>query len=522
MQVRVATLLRLSTKRQVERQVSDEPDIPAQRQAIAAFLNTKPDWVHVREYREAGVSAFKVSAEERDVLQDALRDAAAGLWSVLIIFKADRLSRNSTEYPLVLSRLHRHGAEVWSVADAPGGRRLALESQADKLIRFMEGWQAETESVNTSIRVSARMRQLAEGGRWPGGKVPFGYQLVAVKDERGEPFIRGGRVIRRLAPHPEYAPLVREIFRRYLQGEGAGALAAWLNAAGVPTFHGRRWVPQTVRELLANPLYAGQVVYGRTASGGRQNATPVMAQGEHEALIDRETLERVRQLRAGRRRVPSGRSRAYPLTGTLRCGLCLSPMGAQARRYRLRSGAERRYYTYRCLRGRIGGCRMRSWNGQQAEQAFAAALGALSVPRLLCALVDLELDGGAGGRDTAREARRRALEQLEMIRQAVTRLDRAYLEAGLLTDEEYRAKKEQYREREQVLQAAAALPLPVSHRADRARLAALTGELAANWAVLSLEEQKRFAIHTTAAYGLSVLAGPDRFLRLAPRRSVTE
>lgn len=39
----------------------------------------------------------------------------------------------------------------------------------DKFVRFLEGWQAETESKNTSLRVSEAMQQLAKQGKWSVG-----------------------------------------------------------------------------------------------------------------------------------------------------------------------------------------------------------------------------------------------------------------------------------------------------------------------------------------------------------------
>lgn len=99
------------------------------------------------------------------------------MWQVLVVYKADRLSRNSFEYPVVLDRFSRIGCEVWSVKDAVGGKLLALDTRMDKFVRFLEGWQAETESKNTSIRVSEAMLQLAKQGKWSGGPTPYGYRL---------------------------------------------------------------------------------------------------------------------------------------------------------------------------------------------------------------------------------------------------------------------------------------------------------------------------------------------------------
>ena len=61
---RVYCLYRVSTKGQV-----DHDDIPMQRTACRAFAE-KNGWTICKEFLEKGVSGYKVSANERDAIQD--------------------------------------------------------------------------------------------------------------------------------------------------------------------------------------------------------------------------------------------------------------------------------------------------------------------------------------------------------------------------------------------------------------------------------------------------------------------
>ncbi len=516
MTIRVATLLRLSTKKQALRQGKDELDIPAQREAIAAFLKGKPDWVHVKEYQEAGVSAFKVSADDRDVLQEVLRDARAGAWSILVVFKADRLSRNSTEYPMVIARLHKAGVGVWSVADAPGGKHLGLDNQMEKFLRFLEGWQAETESVNTQIRVSGRMRQLAQEGRWCGSKVPFGYILVAEKDPSGEPIMRGGRPVRKLVPHPDYGAVVREMFRRYLSGEGHMPIAGWMNQRAIPTYTGAPWSAQTVREILTNPLYAGLITYGRRSSLAE---APVQVRGQHEALIDLETFEKASALREHKVALaPRQRTGTYALTGVLRCASCGGSMGGITRRRVNARGGQVERQGYRCINwAHRRTCSTVELNGAKLEASFLAKLEELEQPSGLRNLMEMGAKEHQEALRVAAEARKRAEAQLGVIKQALARLDHAYLEAAVLTTEEYREKKLAYMEQKQTLEATLAAPLPSGPSVDFAALAALAGELRANWQYMTAEERKVFVLNLMQAHDLLIYAHPDATVELRPK-----
>ncbi|MDB4894388.1 MAG: Resolvase domain protein [Firmicutes bacterium] len=257
----VAAIYRVSTEKQVKR--DGDHTIPLQRAAVRTFIAQNPAWTLVTEYTEEGVSGFKVSANDRDVLQQAFRDAKTGLWQVLIVFKADRLSRNALEYPIVIDRFRRIGCDIWSVTDAAGGKLLALDTQMDKFVRFLEGWQAETESKNTSIRVSEAMLQLARQGRWSGGPPPYGFRLNPQRRPKSDTpalLIDAGQ-----------AEIINMMVDLYLAERlGCLQIARELTRRAVPNPSGRPWDDQKVRRVLQNPIIAGLPAYGRhRQSGGR-------------------------------------------------------------------------------------------------------------------------------------------------------------------------------------------------------------------------------------------------------------
>ncbi len=260
--MRVAAIYRVSTERQVKR--DGEETLPIQRAAVREFVAQR-GWSLVREYAEEGVSGFKVSADDRDVLQQAFRDARAGEWQALIVFKADRLSRNAFEYPVVIDRFRKIGCEVWSVTDAPGGKLLALDTQMDKFVRFLEGWQAETESKNTSLRVSEAMQQLAKQGRWSGGPPPFGYCLNGTRRPKSD--------APALLIDEAQAEIIRLMVDLYLdQRMGCVLIAKELTARSTPNPTGRPWDDQRVRRILQNPIIAGLPAYGRNKQNGNSYA----------------------------------------------------------------------------------------------------------------------------------------------------------------------------------------------------------------------------------------------------------
>ena len=95
-QKRVCCLYRVSTKGQVEKD-----DIPMQKQRCHEFANMM-GWDIVKEFSEKGVSGFKVSAKDRDAIQDIQKEATLGTFDILLVFMFDRLGRKDDETPFVV------------------------------------------------------------------------------------------------------------------------------------------------------------------------------------------------------------------------------------------------------------------------------------------------------------------------------------------------------------------------------------------------------------------------------------
>ena len=73
---RVYTLYRVFTLGQV-----DKDDIPMQKQRCREFAQMQ-GWYIVREFAEKGISGFKVSAKDRDAIQEIQKDALAGKFDI--------------------------------------------------------------------------------------------------------------------------------------------------------------------------------------------------------------------------------------------------------------------------------------------------------------------------------------------------------------------------------------------------------------------------------------------------------
>lgn len=247
-------LYRVSTKNQVDK-VTD--DIPMQREACKDFAE-RQGWVVGKEFLEKGVSGFKVSAQDRDAIQELKNAAIKGEFQILLVFMFDRIGRIDDETPFVVEWFVKHGIKVWSVNE--GEQR--FECHVDKLMNYIRFWQASGESEKTSMRIKTRMQQLTAEGCYTGGPVPFGYQIV----KRGR-LNKKGNEIYDLEIDPNETDYVVQIFEKTVKdGYGSFRMASYLNKLGIKTHNGAKFQSNTIIRILRNKLYCGYIVSGEAIS----------------------------------------------------------------------------------------------------------------------------------------------------------------------------------------------------------------------------------------------------------------
>ncbi|MGE0361468.1 MAG: recombinase family protein [Vicinamibacterales bacterium] len=324
----------------------DQKSVTRQIDGARAFIARKGwtlDEAHV--YTDDGVSGALFSG--RAEFQRMMRDAEAGTFEAVVLYDLDRFGRHAHKTMVALNALADLGVTVW---DFSTGAPVDLDSFEGRLSATLraEFAQQYRDQVRKHTRDSHRRK--AEQGLVTGGKV-FGYDNVRVM---------AGQTKR--VPNPEEAEVVREIYLRFAQGDGARTIAAVLNQRRAPSPRAQQgrpsgWSASTIREVLRRPLYRGEIVYGRTTSAygrelgklyraGRvkekaQIPTPegswTRVQDDAMRIVDLDVIARVDALRQDRRsrylsslggarqgRDPEKTHGKYLLTGgMLVCPTCL-------------------------------------------------------------------------------------------------------------------------------------------------------------------------------------------------------
>ena len=217
---------------------------------------------------------------------------------------------------------------------------------------------AQFEREVTGDRIRDKIAASKRKGMWMGGAPPLGYDIKE----------------RRLVINRDEAGAVRRIYERYLELGGVRQLSQELDVKGIVSkvrvsqkgirSGGRRFSRGALYELLANPIYIGEIRH-------KQERHP----GQHEAIVPRELWGRVQQRlngNAARGRGSSNRSIASPLAGKL--------FDADAQPLYVQGATKgRRRYRYYVSKGLVNGSASDSgkgWRLSAPELERAAAIAA--------------------------------------------------------------------------------------------------------------------------------------------------
>lgn len=229
----------------------------------------------------------------------------------IYVWKFSRFARNQEESIVYKNLLSKNGVTVKSVSenipDDPFG----------KLIERIIEWMDEFYSINLSTEVRRGMTEKASRGE-PICAPPYGYIM---RDGQYFPDYESGAV-----------EIVREIFQRYADGEGARAIVMDLRARGIKTQNGTLFDMRRVDYILHNHCYIGKIRWstdGSKAVSKRQydNENILIVDGHHEPIISMELWEAVQKRIAMMKKAYPKHARKeqpvpYMLKGLVRCSNC--------------------------------------------------------------------------------------------------------------------------------------------------------------------------------------------------------
>ena len=338
----------------------ESDSIQNQKKLIEDYIDAQPDIELVSECVDDGYSGVLF---DRPAFQEMMSDIMAGKVNCVIVKDLSRLGREYIETGRYLQRIFpSYGVRFISVND---NIDTANERTGDDLNISMKNLLNDTYCRDISVKTRSALLTKRQNGDYVGACPIYGYR----KDPENH---------NRLIIDEDAARIVRDIYRRKIDGASSKRIAEELNRLGVlspmaykdsrglphPTggfadVPGAKWSARAVLRILQEETYTGVLLQGRQETHNHKlqdivHKPPeewVRIEGAHEPVISKADFQLVQKiLSLDTRTAPDGEA-VYLFSGLLICGSC----GGRMTRKTNTAGGKKYVYYHRPT-GKKGGC----------------------------------------------------------------------------------------------------------------------------------------------------------------------
>ncbi|MGN0520990.1 MAG: recombinase family protein [Candidatus Fimenecus sp.] len=282
--VRVAAYCRVSTAEEAQ-----AGSFEMQVQHFKSVIEANPTYELVKIYTDEGISGTSVN--KRIGFQEMIGDAKAGKIDLILTKSISRFGRNIVDILTTLRLLDNLSPPVAVNFESEG---INTSDNGNKLIISILSALAELESQQKSIAIKEGIRYRMQEGLY---KFSVTNTIGYYRDYSG-----------RLKIEPAEAEIVHYIYDSFTEGASPQMIAEALTKQGIHSPNGmEHWIPGTIRSILRNEKYCGDVLYQKTFSKDYLTHKSVTNRGilpqwhwenNHPAIIDRKQWNKAQELLA--------------------------------------------------------------------------------------------------------------------------------------------------------------------------------------------------------------------------------
>lgn len=278
---RVAAYCRVSTDEEAQ-----ATSFELQVQHYTEYIGAHESWVLAGIYADEGISGTQV--KHREQFQKMIEDCEAGSIDMIITKSISRFARNTVDCLTTIRKLKalKNPVEIYFEKE----RLSSLDEKTDMVLNLMASIaQEESRSISANIRWAIRNR-MKNGTQKVITAALLGYDT----DEDGNMVIIS-----------QEAEIVRTIYKSFVQGVHPSLIAIRLNGLGLKTVFGNNWSSGSVKNILRNEKYCGDVLMQKTITIDYLSHASKVNEGEaeqyyipdhHDPIVSREIWEKAQKL----------------------------------------------------------------------------------------------------------------------------------------------------------------------------------------------------------------------------------
>lgn len=228
-----------------------------------------------KNYVDEGISGTK--GKYRTEWKELIQDGKNKKYDILLSKSYSRFGRNMVETLTAIKELREAGIRIIFIEDN-------LDSTKDTTNFGLFSWLAEMESKKTSDRIKTIFENFKENGKIYNCIAPWGYDYdIELKN---------------FVVNDEEAPVIKRIFKLYIQGNGTTKIANILTSEGIKGKNGGVIRGNTIKNTILNEVFVGTLVQGKSkgidVTISKRNQIDkgewVKHLNNHEAIITYETF----------------------------------------------------------------------------------------------------------------------------------------------------------------------------------------------------------------------------------------
>ena len=355
---RTALYLRLSRE---DGDKTESDSIANQRTLLEAYAADHPELCIVDEFVDDGYSG---SNFERPAFQNLFKELEQGTVNCILVKDLSRFGRNYIEVGRYLERIFPV-MRVRLIAVTDNYDSQSSWKTSDSIMVPMRNLLNDAYCRDISVKTRSALEVKRRSGDFVGAFTIYGYVKVGDKHKSLEV--------------DEYAAnVVRDIFRKRLEGFSASHIADELNRLGIlsPLAYKRnhgmphakggytdrkdcKWSATTIIRILQDETYTGTLVQGKQTTPhfklkereDKPSSEWIRVEGTHEAIVQKHDFDLVQRLRRIDTRTSPKSDKVYLFSGILICGCCGCRMTRKTNRYK-----DKEYHYYYCPTGKKNGC----------------------------------------------------------------------------------------------------------------------------------------------------------------------
>lgn len=305
---------------ELEKTLGEGETLSKHRKALLKFA--KESNLNIVEIKEEIVSGD--SLYFRPKMLELLEEIEHNMYSGVLVMDIDRLGRGGMkDQAIILEAFKQSDTKIITP-----GKTYDLNDEIDEEMTEFKTFFSRRELKMITKRMQGGRVRSVEDGNYIATNPPYGYNIAFINKSRT------------LIPNQDESDVIRLIFNMYVDGNGAGTIANYLNSLGYKTKFGNTFGRSSIIFMLKNPVYIGKVTWKKklikksmdpnkvTDTKTRDKSEWIVVDGKHEPIIDEDTFHRAQEILSDKYHVPYQlvNGPANPLAGLVVCEVCGAKM----------------------------------------------------------------------------------------------------------------------------------------------------------------------------------------------------